>query len=89
MVWAATGLVEGRERERERERERRAREATTTGQRTDGRRTDGKRGEKAKAANGWTDGHEADSIGLILPSEPNYPPNGQIYCSDEALTEGS
>lgn len=47
------------------------------------------REEKAKAANGWTDGHEADSIGLILPSEPNYPPNGQIYCSDEALTEGS
>ncbi|KZC14064.1 hypothetical protein WN55_06562 [Dufourea novaeangliae] len=44
---------------------------------------------ESQAANGWTDGHEADSIGLISPSEPNYPPNGQIYCPDEALTEGS
>ena len=83
MVWAAKGGKQReKEREREREREKRAREQTDGG-------TDGKRGEKAKAANGWTDGHEADSIGLILPSEPNYPPNGQIYCSDEALTEGS
>lgn len=64
------------------------------GSETEGRRGWGKERrdggkEKKQAANGWTDGHEADSIGLISPSEPNYPPNGQIYCSDEELTEGS
>lgn len=48
------------------------------GEREREREERGKR--EAKAANGWTDGHEADSIGLISPSEPNYPPNGQIYC---------
>lgn len=55
---------------------------------------DGIKGETAQdvgrtGAKRRTDGHAADSIGLISASEPNYPPKGQIYCLDGGLTEGS
>lgn len=44
----------------------------------------------SREANGWTDGHEADSIGVISKrvNPITRTPNDQIYCPDGGLTEG-